>query len=383
MWKKYRLYAIPLLIGLVIAAMLVGGCSSQTTSTTTSSAPAASSTSAATVYKLTFALFQPPTAALSVTNTNFAKEIESRTNGRVQITVQQGGSLLAAPAMYQGIIDDIADMGNGITSYSPGAFPFTSIAEAPSAAQSGWADSYAQYDFLNHFMPVEWNKIHVLTVCSPGCDIMATGTGSKPIHTLEDIKGMSIRSNHADIATALGFTVKDVPMADVADSISKGVLDAENGSPEPLKSWKLADVTKYVTIYTGTLEPSILWYNAMNLNKWNSLPADIQQIITDVSKEYVGKLGSTWDDQAVAGIEYAKSVGDTVYVLPDSEVARWSAAIAPIVDARKANVVSKGFTQQQVNDAWTYFNSRVDYWNGQQAQNNITPLLTRVEAALK
>jgi TRAP-type C4-dicarboxylate transport system substrate-binding protein len=386
MWKQLRRFVVPLVIVLVVVSFLVG-CS-QTTSTATtpsSSTPVSTSQTStpATVYKLTFALFQPPTAALSKMNTAFANEIQTRTNGQVQITVQQGGSLLAAPAMYQGIIDGIADMGNGITSYSPGAFPFTSIAEAPSAAQSGWAVSYAQYDFMNHFMPAEWNKVHVLTVCSPGCDIMATGTAKVQIKTLEDCKGLSIRTNHADIATALGFTVKDVPMSDVYDDLSKGVLDAENGSPEPLLSWKLGDVTKYVAIYTGPLEPSILWYNAMNLNKWNSLPADIQQIITQVSQEYVGKLGLTWDDQAVAGIQYAKSVGDTVYVLPDAEAARWSAAITPVVDSRKANVVSKGFTQQQVDDARTYFMSQVDYWDGQQAQNNITPLLTRVESALK
>ena len=35
--------------------------------------------------KLTYALFQPGTAALSKKNTEFAKEIEKRTNGRATI----------------------------------------------------------------------------------------------------------------------------------------------------------------------------------------------------------------------------------------------------------------------------------------------------------
>ena len=39
--------------------------------------------------KLTFALFQPAKAALSKTNTEFAREIERRTNGRVQIQIFQ------------------------------------------------------------------------------------------------------------------------------------------------------------------------------------------------------------------------------------------------------------------------------------------------------
>ena len=333
--------------------------------------------------KLTFALFQPATAALSKMNTEFAQEIEKRTNGRVQIQVFQSGSLLAAPAMFQGIRNGIADMGNGITSYSPGNFPFTSIAELPNAAQSGWAASYAQYDFLTKYQPKEWNDVHILTVVTPSCDVMGIGMGRTPIHKLEDWKGKSIRANHADIITALGGTVKDVPMAEVFDSISKGALDGVVGSTEPFKSWRLGDVCKFLTVNTAPVQPSILWYNIMNKNKWNSLPPDIQKIITEVSYEYVGKIGLTWDDQAVAGVEYCKSVGDSVYILPKSEADRWVDAILPVVDARIKNLTNKGFSKQEVEDAWAYFKSRIDYWDGQQAKNNITPLQVRMEKVTK
>jgi TRAP-type C4-dicarboxylate transport system substrate-binding protein len=333
--------------------------------------------------KLTFALFQPATAAVSKMNTEFAQEIEKRTNNRVQIQVFQSGSLLSAPAMFQGIRNGIADIGNCITSYSPGNFPFTSIAELPNAAQSGWAASYAQYDFLMKYQPKEWNDVHILTVVTPSCDVMGIGMGRTPIRTLEDWRGKSIRTNHADIIVALGGTVKDVPMADVFDSISKGALDGVVGSTEPFKSWRLGDVCKYLTLNTAPVQPSILWYNAMNKAKWNSLPPDIQKTITEVSYEYIGKLGLTWDDQAVAGVEYCKGLGDTVYVLPKEEANRWVAAILPVIDARMKNLTTKGFTQKEVEDAWNYVKSRIDYWDGQQAKNNVTPLLIRMEKVTK
>jgi TRAP-type C4-dicarboxylate transport system substrate-binding protein len=333
--------------------------------------------------KLTYALFQPATAALSKMNTEFAQEIEKRTNGRVQLQVFQSGSLLGAPAMFQGIRNGIADMGNGITSYSPGNFPFTSIAELPNAAQSGWAASNAQYDFFMKYQPKEWNDVHVLTTVSSGYDIMGVGTGRTQIRTLEDWKGKSIRTNHGEIITALGGTVKDVPMAEVFDSISKGVLDGVVGSLEPFKGWRLGDVCKFLTVNTVSVQPSILWFNIMNKDKWNSLPPEIQKTITDVSREYSGKLGLTWDDQAVAGGEYCKSVGDSIYVLPKNEADRWKAAILPVIDARLKNLTTKGFTQKEVEDAWNYFKSRVDYWNEQQAKNNVTPVLVRLEKVLK
>lgn len=333
--------------------------------------------------KLTYALFQPAAAALSQIQAEYAKEIEKRTNGRVQITIHHGGSLLNAPQMFQGIRNGIADMGNGITSYSPGNFPFTSIAELPTDAASGWAVSLAQYDFLMKYKPKEWNDVHVLTTVGAAADSMAIGTGKKPVLKLEDLKGMSIRTNHADITSALGATVKDVPMAEVYDSISKGVLDGTQVTLEPFKSWRLGDVCKYVTINTAPFEPAIMWYNIMNKKKWDSLPPDIQKVFTEVSQEYVGKLGLSWDDQGVAGVEYCKSKGDTIYVLPKEEAARWQAAMSPVIDARLKKLAEKGFGQKEVQEAWDYFKSRVTYWNGQQAKHNVVPLLTRVEKVAK
>jgi len=333
--------------------------------------------------KLTFALFQPATAELSKVNTEYAKEIERRTNGRVQIQVFQSGSLLGAPAMYQGIRNGIADMGNSLTSYSAGNFPFTSITELPVDAQTSWTVSYAMDDFLLKYQPKEWNDVHVLTAYGPNYGLMVVGTSKAQVKTQADLKGKSFRSVFADLTTSLGATVKDVPMAEVFDAVSKGVIDGVYVSAEPLKSWRLADVCKYLTVDLGLPQPAIVCYNAMNKAKWNSLPPDIQKIITEVSREYVGKLGATWDEQAVAGMEYVKSLGSTVYMLPKEESAKWKAAQATIIDQRLKSLTAKGFTQKEVEEAWNYFKSRVSYWNGQQAKHNITPMTARMERLLK
>jgi TRAP-type C4-dicarboxylate transport system substrate-binding protein len=121
----------------------------------------------------------------------------------------------------------------------------------------------------------------------------------------------------------------------------------------------------------------------MNKNKWNSLQPDLQKTIMEVSREYVGKLGLTWDDQAVAGVEYCKSLGNSVFVLPKDEASRWTTAILPVVDARLKNLANKGFAQKEIEDGWNFFKSRVEYWNGQQGKNNITPLLVRMEKVTK
>lgn len=129
--------------------------------------------------------------------------------------------------------------------------------------------------------------------------------------------------------------------------------------------------------------PSNVIYNIMNKETWNSLPPDIQKTVTELSKEYSGKLGLTWDEQEVAGIEYAKSVGSSTYILPKDEADRWTEAILPVIDARLEGLVDKGFRRKEVEDAWDYFKSRVAYWNGRQAKNNVKPLKILLEGVIK
>jgi len=358
---KKKILLIPLALLLVISLVAIG-CPAPSTE----------------VFELSYALFQPPAAALSVANSEFAAAIESRTNGRVKVTVHQGGSLLGGPAMYEGVRSGVADMGNLITVYNPGTFPFTSIAELPGAAESGWAVSNAQYDFLMKYQPEEWADVHIITTCGDSTNIMGVAMAETPILTLEDWKGKSVRTVNPEVVTALGGTVKDVPMADVYDALAKGVVDGEIGAAEPLVSWKLADVAKHITLNFAPVQPAIVWANIMNKDKWDSLPADIQKTITEVGEEYNGKLGLVWDAQAVAGISYAKSVDCTIYTISAEEQDRWTAALLPVVDAKLQDLTTKGFTQQQVEEAWDYFQSRVEYWNGQQASNNITPVRERV-----
>jgi TRAP-type C4-dicarboxylate transport system substrate-binding protein len=378
--KKGKFLLIPVLVLIVLVLTLTPACSS---ATTTTAAAATTSAPSGQVYKLTYAMFLPPAAAIAVTGTEFAKAIEAKSNGRIQITIQQGGSLLAAPAMYQGVLDGIADIGMGITSYNPGNFPFTSIIEAPAAGQSGWVVSNAMGDFLEKYQPAEWSKVKIIAVTGTSADLSTVNTVKSPINTMADFKGKSIRNNLADVITALGASLKDLPMADVYDGLSKGVIDGVTGQGEMLKSWKLADVAKYNTMITAPVQPSIVWYNIMNKNKFNSLPADLQKVIVDVGKEYQGKFGVTWDNGGVVGIAYAKSLGNTISVFSAQENAAFAEAIKPVITARLKALTDKGFTQAQVDEAWAYFQSRIAYWNGQQAANNVVPALQRMIDAIK
>src|SRR5512147_1771237 len=83
------------------------------------------------VITLKFSNFFPPVSKQVQVGKEFIDEIEKRTAGRVKINYYPGGTLLTAPAMADGIVKGITDLGYTHVEYSPGRFPVTEVCDMP------------------------------------------------------------------------------------------------------------------------------------------------------------------------------------------------------------------------------------------------------------
>jgi TRAP-type C4-dicarboxylate transport system substrate-binding protein len=353
---------------ILIISLLIGGCSTSTTTTpaqtttTTTIAPPA-------VIELSSAQYLPPAHPFSPLQGEWGKEIEKRTAGRVKITYYPGGSLIKAPGTADGIEQGIVDIGFSHIGYTPGRFPVTEALDLPMGYPTGWVGSHVATDFIANFKPAEWNNMHVLLV-------NAGVTAGLMLHDdkvtkLEDLNGKTLRGagEVAAAITALGATARDIPMAEMYDSVSKGVVDGTLVGIETLKSFKMAEVCKY-TAFAWQVGNMYTFYLAMNIGKWNSLPPDIQKIFTEVSAEYAEKWAVAWNEADVAGIQYSLSIpGNEVYKLSDAEGKRWSATVQPVLGAYEQTMTGKGFSDpHQYID---YIRDRVAYWTAREAEQNI------------
>jgi hypothetical protein len=66
-------------------------------------------------------------------------------------------------------------------------------------------------------------------------------------------------------------------------------------------------------------------------------------------------------------------------MLSEEEQQKWVQAIETVIDARMEKLAAK-FPREEVEEAYDYFYSRVEYWNDQLPDNNITPVVDRIEA---
>jgi TRAP-type C4-dicarboxylate transport system substrate-binding protein len=80
----------------------------------------------------------------------------------------------------------------------------------------------------------------------------------------------------------------------------------------------------------------------MNKNKWESLPADIQEIFTEVSRQWVSRHGQAWDEADQEGWDFIKGLHHEVIELSEEQKEAWKKAVEPIVEEYIAAAAEKG-----------------------------------------
>jgi TRAP-type C4-dicarboxylate transport system substrate-binding protein len=314
------------------------------------------------VYELTYSNFFAGTHYNSILAEQWIKEIEKRSNGKVDITYYPGGTLATGPKTYDAVVQDICDIGMSVCSYTPGRFPASELVDYPHSYPSGWVATQVANDFYNEFKPAEFNDVHILYFHGhgPGVIFMA----NQPVRTLDDLKGKTIRGTGVgvEIVQALGAQGQGKSQAEAYELLSKGVVDGSFAPRETLKGWKQGEVVKYVTACTDVGNTSMMFV-AINKAKWDSLPANIQKVFTDVSKDWIQKHGKVWNYYDQAAIEYFLGLGGgrEVISLSKDEMAKWVQATKPLLEKAVTDRNAKGLPATQIEK---YINDRVKYWSG-------------------
>jgi len=308
---------------------------------------------------------------MSTLGEDFIAEIDKRTNGQVKITYFPGGSLLGPADMFGGVEEGIADMGHSHIGYYRDLFLVTEVLTMPMNFASGWVDNHVVNDFFDKFKPKEWtDKVHVLWLSGTGPKIFHMK--EKPVRKMEDFKGLKIRGpgRAGDIITALGGTPVPTPMPEAYEAVSKGVLDGLHLPFEPLKAWRMAEITVATTNSWQMGEIDVFWV-VMNKDSWSKLPADIQKVFTETAGEFKEIYAETWIELDFAGRDAAIEAGNEIIELSDAEAARWIAAVQPVLEDYVKSMVDRGYSESEVRGWIQFTQERIDFWTKEQIKRGI------------
>jgi TRAP-type C4-dicarboxylate transport system substrate-binding protein len=308
------------------------------------------------VITLKFASYLPGPQHCNRTSEEFIADLEQRTNGRVKVQFFPGGSLAKGPTMIKAIETGITDIGLSHISYTPGRFPVTEVCELPIGYPTGWVANQIMNDFYEKFQPKEWDKVKVLWMHANTPSVLAS---TKPLKTLEDFKGMTIRApgRMAAVIQALGATPAPTPIVETYDAISKGVIQGVFVGGEGIKAFRFGEIVSTVT-NSWNVGPSYPFYVAMNKRSYDKLPEDIKLIFNKLCGEYKEKFAMSWNASDFPGEEFGKSKGVEYYELPKDEFDRWVAAVQPVIEDYVKEMVGKGYAEAEVRSWIDFLNKR-------------------------
>ena len=280
--------------------------------------------------ELSYSIFFPPTHIQCQTAETWAREIEERTNGRVKITLYPGGSLTKAPQCYEGVVNGISDIGMSCFAYTRGRFPLLEGLDLPLGYPNGLIATRLATEMVMKYKPEEVSDTHVLYIHAHGPGILAS---KKPVRTVDDMKGLKVRATglSSKIVESLGGVPVGMSQPETYEALQKGVVEATLCPIETLKGRKQAEVIDYVTD-TSVVGYTTAMFVVMNLDKWNSLPQDIQEVFNQVNSEWVDKHGQAWDQADAEGRALVEELDKRMMPLPKEEQLRWIKAVQPLLD---------------------------------------------------
>jgi TRAP-type C4-dicarboxylate transport system substrate-binding protein len=269
----------------------------------------------------------------------------------VKIVMYPGESLTSATQCHQGVVNGVSDIGYSVLTYTRGRFPLMCALDNPLGYPDATCSSHVANEMYARFKPKEFDNVHVLYFHMHGPGYLHT---SKPVHTLDDLKGMKIRAGGmtARIVEALGGTPISMTQGEVYEALKKGIVQGTLVPPEALKGWKQAEVIKSTT-KLDCIGYAVVFVVAMNLKKWNSLPTDVQNVMTEVSRQWVDKHADAWNQADKDGLEFTKSLGNEVITLSPDQQTEAKKRVNPLMneyaqELEKNGLPGKKFMEEAV-----------------------------------
>nr|WP_319389971.1 TRAP transporter substrate-binding protein [uncultured Cohaesibacter sp.] len=237
---------------------------------------------------------------------DWTKMVAEKTGGRVTIEMMPVETIVAHSETQDAVAAGIIDGHFTDTSYFAGKEPALGLIANPVGA---WSDPQQMLDFVYNGGGKElMNEIlepyglHFIGPTTPGLEAFVSKV---PLDGVDDLKGLKLRAPEGmvqKVFAAAGAAPVNLPGSEVFTSLDKGVIDAADYNTfSTNQSQGLHDIAKH-PVYPGFHSLPLI---EVSINKatWDSMPADVQEQVTEATKEFaqyqIGKLNER-DKEAVA-----------------------------------------------------------------------------------
>ena len=273
--------------------------------------------------------FLPPQATIQAQVFNpWCEKIGKESGGRIKCQIypamQLGGT---PPQLFDQARDGVADIVWTLPTYQAGRFVKSEVFELPFMAKSAETGSPALWDYVHKNSMDEFKGVKILALHVHDGSLLHFA--NKRVTNMDELKGLKVRAPTrigTKFLAAIGAAPVQMPVPQVTEALSKGVIDGAMVPWEVAPALKLQEVTKYhLDTAPGTPRMSnSIFVIAMNEAKYASLPPDLRKVIDEnTGLEWSKQIGTVFDGTTAPGRKLAADAGGVFDTLSQAEYDRW------------------------------------------------------------
>lgn len=310
----------------VLCAGLMAGCGASSTTADTSY-------SAENPLVLTLAHGLSETHTVHIAMTQFAEEVNEKTDGRVQVKIFPNGQLGSEnenlEQLQAGVIAMTKVSAPGLATYNE-AYNAFGLPYIFNDTEDFYhvMDSQQMQDF---FLSTGDDGFVTLTYYTSGA--RSFYTKDRAIRTPADLKGLKIRTMDSqmaiDMMNCLGGSATVMGYSDIYTGMQQGVIDGAENNVTALRDH--GDVTKYYCFDEHTRIPDMV---IISSNIWNQFSDDQKSAVTECAKAATEEYKTAWKNFEDEVLDKAVNQNG-VELVKDVDIAAFQSAVQPIYENLK------------------------------------------------
>lgn len=284
--------------------------------------------------ELKLASFPPPPGALNQDVLGpWVKDLNAALKGAVSVKLFPGGSLGRDPVQQSKLVRDrVVEIAYVVMGYTPGEFPDSTILELPFLVENSLEGSLAHWQMYERGLLRGYDGFKVLGLFAIPPQSLHTKT---PVAKIDDLKGQQIRAagpyQSAAISLLGGTPVSGIPVSDVAEALSRGVVQGVLSDWNGMVAFRIGAVAKnHYEVPLGSAAAGVL----MNMDTYKSLPQAARAALDERAGAVLSRLhGVEFDKRYRDNLEKTRSQAGNTFVFPTgSELEAIKARVAAVTE---------------------------------------------------
>jgi TRAP-type mannitol/chloroaromatic compound transport system substrate-binding protein len=305
-------------------------------------------------YQLKFQSSDPAGNPTFIIEQEWAESISTASGGRLEIEMLPVDSVVAYSETHETVGAGILDGHITSTAYMSGKDPAFSLI---GGAVGAWSSPYEMLRFMkygggNDILRelLEGYGLHLIGSTSGGLEAFVSKV---PLEGVDDLAGLKMRAPEGmvqEVFAAAGASPVNLPASEVFTSLDKGVIDAADYSVfSANQDQGLNDIAKH-PVYPGFHSLPLIEVS-MNKAKWDSMPEDLQELLTLGVDALALQMTSKLFIADLEAVAEAKAAGITIHDWSQEERAKFRA----IARDQWEVVAGRSENAQRVYDAMISF----------------------------